>query len=85
MAQFIITIRKATVIVIFSIIGFTLTHAETLAEYGKGTFALDLGLGANFAITDSLITNIDIERIKIFFRTSSNDEPECQPQETPQP
>lgn len=38
----------------------------------------------SIAITDSLITNIDIERIKIFFRTSSNDEPEDQPQDQPQ-
>lgn len=39
----------------------------------------------SIAITDSLITNIDTERIKIFFRTSADDEPEDQPQESPQP
>ncbi len=66
MVQFIITIRKATVIAIFSIIGFTLTHAETLTEYEKNTFALDLGLGANFDLS-----SLNAEQKAVFDRRPS--------------
>ncbi len=37
----------------------------------------------SIAITDSLITNIDTERIKIFFRTSDPDQPQDQPTQLP--
>lgn len=66
MVQFIITIRKAAVIAIFSIIGFSLTHAETPAEYEKNTFALDIGLGANFDLS-----SLNAEQKAVFDRRPS--------------
>ena len=66
MKSSIIYIRKTAIILVLAIAGITHAQAESPAEYGKSTFALDLGLGANFDMS-----SLNSEQKAVFDRRPS--------------